>query len=68
MTESDGVYRLASRTFLPFEKEVSDEIRAAMFEFPAMAAHLINGRISLRRVANEVGETWEIRDEGRWLL
>jgi hypothetical protein len=33
-----------------------------------MAAHLINGRVSVKRTPNEQGETWEIRDEGRWLL
>lgn len=67
LTASQGVYRIALRSHLPFGIDASEGLRDATFEFPVMSARLINGRISVTRVPDGQAEIWEIRDTGRWL-
>lgn len=67
LTDSKGTYRLLLRAQQPFEGDVAEGLRAALFEFPIMAARQINGRVSVMRVPDGEAEAWEIRDVGRWL-
>jgi len=67
LTESHGVHRLVLRSHLPFEIDASEGLRVAAFEFPVMAARLINGCVSVTRVQDGQSEVWEVRDAGRWL-
>ncbi|UVO30467.1 hypothetical protein [Bradyrhizobium arachidis] len=59
--------RIKLYSFLPFPGHASEELRSAMFEFPVMAARLLNGRVSVIRQAKPEYETWEIDDAGKWL-
>lgn len=67
LTESQGLCRIVLGSQRPFGIDTGEELRDASFEFPVMAARLINGRISVTRVPNGEGEVWEICDAGRWL-
>lgn len=67
LTETNGVHRILLSSHLPFDADVTDGIRAAIFEFAVMAARMINGRLSLTRVPEGRSEVWEVRDAGRWL-
>lgn len=67
LTESQGSHRIRVRTQQPFDPDVADGLRAAIFEFAVMAARQINGRVSLTRVPDGKSEYWDVRDAGRWL-
>lgn len=66
-TLSPEKHRIHLRSFLPFEPDAGAPLREAWFEFPVMAARIINGRVGLSRLADGTGEIWEIEDKGRWL-
>ncbi len=66
LTTSGDVHRLVVRSHPPFGSE-NEGLRAASFEFAAMATRLINGRVSVERNLDGEVETWEIKDAGRWL-
>ncbi|MCK1688601.1 hypothetical protein [Bradyrhizobium sp. 145] len=67
MTYEKGVHRIQLRSHLPFSADVSEQLRAAVFEFPLMVARLLNGRVAVTRVLDGPIETWEVVDAGRWL-
>ncbi|WP_024520842.1 hypothetical protein [Bradyrhizobium sp. Tv2a-2] len=67
LTESQSAHRIHLRSHLPFKANVSEPLRAAMFEFTVMAARVLNGRISVTRVPDGQAEFWEISNTGRWL-
>lgn len=59
---------LTVKGFTPFTEDDDAALRAAVFEFFAMAVRLRNGRLSIVRDYAAPGtEIWTIADEGRWL-
>lgn len=64
-----GRYRITLSSCLPFHDDAPEGLRAACFEFPAMAVRLFNGRVAISRAADPSGreEAWDIEDTGRWL-
>lgn len=65
-------HRLIVHTFKPFDDDAGESLRAACFEFQAMAVRMWNGHLSITRRAQGIGgdrahEVWELEDQGRWL-
>ena len=72
--EWDGARRcrLILSSYRPFDWEVPEELRDALFHFQRMGARVLNGHLKLTRKAfPEYGptehEVWEFEDTGRWL-
>lgn len=60
---------LRLRGFTPFTDESAPELRAAIFEFFAMAVRQSNGHLKIERAPLAAGgeEVWTVTDAGEWL-
>lgn len=65
-TESGGGYEIAVSSYRPFDG-YPEGLRAAFFEFHAMATRMLDGHAEITRTADADGETWRLSDAGRWL-
>lgn len=43
----------------PFGTDAGDELRAALFEFPAMVTRLVNRHVSIARLRDGQSDVWE---------
>ncbi|MGE0718068.1 MAG: hypothetical protein AB7P02_21655 [Alphaproteobacteria bacterium] len=64
--------RVVLSSYKPFDWEVPEELRDALFEFQRMGTRILNGHIRVsRRVEPDWGpverEIWDFEDTGRWL-
>lgn len=65
--ERNGAFLVRVHSFLPFDSDTPEPLKAALFEFQAMTVRLINGRVSIHRQPDGKSELWKIEDAGRWL-
>jgi hypothetical protein len=64
--------RIVLKTFKPFDSDVREDLREAMFGFQRMSVRVLNGYLNVARHSDQVRradniEVWEIEDKGRWL-
>ena len=60
--------RINVRSFKPFDDNIPDNLKQALFAFEEMSARQINGNVKIHRSAvSPTEDVWEIEDTGRWL-
>ena len=60
--------RIHVRSFKPFEDDIAENLKQAMFAFEEMCTRQINGNVKIHRSSvSAVEDVWEIEDTGRWL-
>jgi hypothetical protein len=69
---SDKHCRIVLKTFKPFDSDVPEDLREAMFGFQRMGVRILNGHLNVARHSDQDRcadniEVWEIEDKGRWL-